>query len=59
MGVSYIIQWSLLSTLCFLGHGNGDFGRGYSRNSEKTQKTPQKEIEKAEAIRKEYFNNKK
>ena len=24
----------------------------------KTQKTPQKEIEKAEAIRKEYFNNK-
>ena len=25
----------------------------------KTQKTPQKEIEKAEAIRKEYFSNKK
>lgn len=24
----------------------------------KTQKTPKKEIEKAEALRKEYFNNK-
>ena len=22
MGISYIIQWSMLSTLCFLGHGN-------------------------------------
>lgn len=29
------------------------------KDSKKTQKTPEKEIDRAEALRKEYYNNKK
>lgn len=59
MGVTDAFQRNLLPSVCFLGHQERGFGSGYSRDSEKDAENPKKEIEKAERIRKEYFNDKK
>ena len=58
MGVPYIIQQNCLSLVCFWDKDKETLVIATHGIIKKTQKTPSKEIAKAEAIRREYFKNK-
>ena len=58
MGVSNSLQWYMLQAFLLLDTEEETLVIATHGIVKKTQKTPLKEITKAEEIRKEYFNNK-
>lgn len=58
MGVSNSLQWYMLQAFSFWDTEEETLVIATHGIVKKTQKTPLKEIAKAEEIRKEYFNNK-
>lgn len=58
MGIPYTLQQNCIPVICILGYRVWQNDRSNTWNRKKTQKTPVKDIAKAEALRKAYFKSK-